>query len=272
MDPIFSAEQMSAYRETGYVVAPEFFTARETQALVAELHRFQREGLLRNVTTKGDGTTHDDTRLNLQVIPIHDKSPLFRALPFHPKVVAAITQLIGAPAIIHLDQIFLKPAQHGTGTSWHQDNAYFKIADPMMGVGMWTALHDATVANGTMEVVPGAWREPLEHTRDPSSDHHVRCYPDESKALPIEIPAGGALFFCYGLPHCTRGNTTEKDRAGLAMHFLREDHAPAELVEPGRKERPLINGPRCTGGEEEYGERVADRVETEIERVLASAV
>lgn len=54
----------------------------------------------------------------------------------------------------------------------------------------WTAVHGATIANGTLRVIPTMLYEELPHERDPQSDHHIRCFPDESKAIPVEIPAG----------------------------------------------------------------------------------
>ncbi len=269
---VLSESQLREYRTAGYVVLEGFFNSREVEAFRRELERFVKDGMLRNVTTSGDGLTPSTTQLNLQIIPVFPHSPLYRAAPFNPKVVEAITQILGEPVIMHLDQIFLKPAHHGRGTDWHQDNHYFKIADPMMGCGMWTALHDATIANGTMHVVPGMWREPLVHTRDPYSDHHLHCQVPEEKAVPIEMPAGSALFFCYGTPHCTRANTTNKDRAGLAMHFLRADYAPPDLLRPERRERPYINGPECTGGVAEYGFRVQGKWEEEVEQVLSQSM
>ncbi len=267
---VFSEKQLQDYRTQGFAVVRDFFTQREIEALRCELDRFVAQGLLRNVTTEGDGITRSVSQLNLQIIPVFPHSTLYRAAPFHPRVIEAVTQLLGEPVIMHLDQIFLKPAHHGRGTDWHQDNHYFKIADPMMGLGTWTALHDATVENGTMHVAPEMWREPLEHTRDPFSDHHLHCSVPDEKALPIEIPAGSVLFFSYGTPHCTRANTTGADRAGLAMHFLRADYAPEELVHPNRRERPFINGPDYSGGEHEYGFSLEGSWEEEVERVLAA--
>src|SRR5688500_7282939 len=190
--------QVAEFRENGYVPVPGFFSPREAQAIRSEVERLKRVGKLRNVATAGDGKTHSSTQKNLQLCPMYQDSDLFRALPFDPKVVTAISTLIGDPLILHLDQVFLKPGADGTGTNWHQDNAYFQISDPMKGTAMWIAAHDATIANGTMHVIPGSFREKLEHKRDPFSDHHIRCWPDESKEVPIELPAGGVLFFCYG--------------------------------------------------------------------------
>ena len=31
-------------------------------------------------------------------------------------------------------------------------------------------------------------------------------------------------FFCYGTAHCTRANTTDRERAGMAFHFLHTDY------------------------------------------------
>jgi hypothetical protein len=45
-----------------------------------------------------EGKTHSRTRSNFQIIPLNDKSALFRALSYHRKVVSVISQRIGDPA------------------------------------------------------------------------------------------------------------------------------------------------------------------------------
>src|SRR5437016_1634201 len=114
-----TADQVRQFQELGYVALPHFYNAQEITAIRYEVERFQREGLLRNVTTEGDGKTHSTTHRNLQLCPMYRHSRLFRALPFDPKVVEAISQLIGDPVVLRLDQVFLKPAHDGAGTSWH---------------------------------------------------------------------------------------------------------------------------------------------------------
>ena len=261
-------EQIIHFKTHGYTAVPDFFTRREIQALQAEVERFKRDGLGRNVATDGDGATHSTTKVNLQVIPLYDKSDLIRALPFEQKVTAAVAQLIGDPFLLHLDQLFLKPPGHGLGTDWHQDNAYFKIADPLKGTAMWIAIHDATIQNGTIHVVHDSFKEEYPHDRDPNSDHHIHCQVPEERAVPIELKAGGVVFFCYGTAHSTKANTTDRERAGMAFHFLHTDCVNrANLVERKRGQ-PLLVGPEATGGEAEYGVRVAGTWEREIDRVL----
>jgi len=265
-------EHLRLYREEGYCVIRDFFTQREVAAMRAELARLVHDALLRNVRTEGDGKTHSEHLVNLQICPITPKSTFYRALPFHPKIVETVGRLIGNPFVFYLDQIFLKPAKIGTGTSWHQDNAYFQIGEPLRGIGMWIALHEATVANGTMHIVPGSFREKYPHERDPHSDHHICCKAPEDRAIPVELPAGGALFFSFGVAHSTRDNKSQRDRAGLALHFLNVDYIPASVWERKGtyKGFAYLCGPAATGGQVEYGIRVAGTWEAEVDRMLAS--
>lgn len=264
-----STQQVEQFKREGYTVAQHFFDAREVAALQAEVERLKRIGKLRNVATDGDGKTHSTQKVNLQICPMGPESTLVRALPFVPKVVEAVTSLIGDRVVLHLDQCFLKPAKNGAGTNWHQDNAYFKITDPLRGTAMWIAIHDATIANGTLNVIPGLMYEKLEHSRDQHSDHHIRCYPNESKAVPCEIKAGGVIFFAYGTPHCTRGNTTDRDRAGLACHFLHEDFITSEMAAKGRENFPHLSGAKCSGGLKEFGVSVVNTWAQEVDGALA---
>ena len=66
--------------------------------------------------------------------------------------------------------------------------------------------------------------------------------------------AGGALFFNYGIAHCTKGNTTERDRAGLALHFLKSSYR--EVARAAMKVRSTLSGPNYTGGRAEWGETI----------------
>jgi len=265
--------QLAQFQTGGYVILPHFFTPREVAAMQAELERFKQAGLGRNVATEGDGQTPSRRKINYQIIPLNDKSALFRALPFCPKVVQAVSALIGDPFIRQLDQIFLKPGQSGSGTKWHVDNAYFKISDPTKGTGMWIALHNATIANGTLHIIPGSFKEHYEHERDPDSDHHIKFDADESRAIPVEMPAGGAIFFNYGVAHCTKRNTTDRERAGLAYHFLRTDYlSPTVTKKQARWHIVHITGSQATAGQAEYDLTITpDTWATEVAKIGADS-
>ncbi len=252
----FTPDQIAHYRTHGWLAVPDFWSAPEVLALQREVVVLRERGLLRNVATEGDGATAARTAQNLQLCPAARHSPLLRSLSYAPKVTAAISSLIDGPLLLWLDQIFLKPARHGVGTNWHQDDAYFRAAKPTNGIGMWTAIHPATIANGTMHLAPRPGRL-LDHQRDPSSDHHIICRIDEATAIPVELPAGGALFFAFDMPHCTKGNHTDADRAGLAYHFSSLDALTPEGLAKYRGEGHWylhqLTGPGATDGTAAWG-------------------
>lgn len=262
--------QVKTFRQNGFLAVDGFFDARETAALQADVKRLRENGFLRNVHTLGDGATHDESAQNLQMCPAGYCSALIRSLPFCPRVVATVSALIGPEIAHHLDQIFLKPANVGKGTGWHQDNAYFKIRDPLKGTAMWIAIDDATAANGTMRVVPRKFKDTLTHDRDPNSDHHISCRVDEDEAVTVELAAGGALFFCYGTPHTTGDNTTARDRAGLAYHFINVAFAPDGFFTSQRRRNhahPYLNGPLASNGVAEYGEPMRETWNQAVRRM-----
>jgi ectoine hydroxylase-related dioxygenase (phytanoyl-CoA dioxygenase family) len=246
------------WREHGWVAIPDFLDRDEVALLQAEVRALQSAGKLRNVATDGDGVTHSKTAFNLQICPVGPHSRPIRALAYAAKVRSAITELLGDSAVQNLDQIFLKPARHGTGTNWHSDNGYFRSRVVEAGTGMWLAVNDANRANGTMTIVPGSHRREWAHVRDHGSDHHITCAPsvDPATALPIELPAGGALFFNYGVVHSTGPNTTDRDRAGLALHFIQEPfYTWDDANNPSRANWRRL-GKASDGGQGFYGENL----------------
>jgi len=245
-----SPEQVGQYKETGYTIVPGFFRAEETRALKREVDRWIAAGLPRDVSIP-------ERKRNLQLIPLWPHSRLFRALPFHPKVVDAVSSLLGDPVVKILDQMFFKPPGDGMGTNWHTDNAYFRIPEPIRGCAMWLAIDDATKTNGTLKVVPGVHDRDLLHERDPDSDHHIRAYVDEGDAVHCELEAGGVVFFCFGTPHATGPNPTTAGRAGVGLHFVNLDGASDEMRAGKRWQHVHLTGDGASGGEREYGEAVS---------------
>lgn len=260
-----SETQIAEFHEQGCVLVPGFFTTDELNALKKDLERMIALDLGHNVVPEAVGQTEN---VNYQIIPINDKSDLVRALPFCEKVIEAVTALIDSPVVRQLDQIFVKPGGSGKGTSWHQDNAYFHISDPSKGTAMWIALDDATIDNGTMWLVPGSFKnELLEHGRDPASDHHIAAKGvDESRAIPVELRAGGCAFFNYGTLHCTRDNTSDQQRSGLALHFLRQDFINGDASSDTYVK---LTGDDATGGRTEYGQEITGTWLAEVEKMLA---
>ena len=272
MRQLTSAE-LASYRNEGFVVIPDFFAIEEIAALQAEVAALQAAGKLRNVVTDGDGQTHSTTAFNLQICPIGlPNSPLIASLPWRAGMADTLRALLGGDAVQHLDQIFLKPARHGAGTNWHTDNAYFKAADPRFGVGMWIAIHDAHRANGTMRFIPRSHLRTWAHQRDGGSDHHITCAAeiDDTQEVLVEVPAGGVAFFNYGVAHSTRANTTARERAALALHFMLGSnvaHEDGHFKDQPENTWRWLSGPLCDGGKTYHGKDLRGGWDAEVGRL-----
>merc|ERR1712139_190035 len=121
---------------------------------------------------------------------------------------------------------------------------------------MWVPIHDAHRDNGTLQVVARTREQAcntLDHTRDGTSDHHITCQAsiNDADALLCEVPAGGVVFFNYGVPHTTGENVTSKPRAAIAYHFLNRAHyrdRALPLPEDCEYVTPAVTGKSCTDG------------------------
>lgn len=148
-----------------------------------------------------------------------DEDPVFQRLVNRPQIRGFLSELVGEDMLLKDVMALSKPPFIGSEKPWHQDNAYFNWL-PLTGLGtVWIALDDATVDNGCMHVLPGA------HVRGPLRHHHtIDCeiMPDRldvSKAVPIELQAGGALFFSALLPHQTPANASPARRRALQFQY-----------------------------------------------------
>ncbi len=281
-----SAEQVRHWRDEGFVAVASFFDAREVRALQAGYQELKAAGTLSNIATDFDGETHIETKQNHLICPLSFHHPLYRAIPFHPRVRAVLSQLLTEPIYKFQDAFFVKPARIGSPTNWHQDNFYFEIRDPLQGTAMWVAITDATADNGAIRIIPRSYEALAPHTRDPESDHDRRCYPPEDGALTAELAAGGVLFFSSGTLHATGPNTTDGERAACIFHFLNDSWVSPELASgrphptlgypsysrPGEEGGPYVSGAPYTAGEREYGCDMEAALADEVARLAEPQV
>lgn len=163
-----------------------------------------------------------------------DEDPVFQRLVSLPKVRGFLSELMGEEMVLKDVMALSKPPFIGSEKPWHQDNAYFNWL-PLRSLGtVWIALDDATVDNGCMHVLPG------QHERGPLRHHHtIDCeiVPDRldvSEAVPIELSAGGALFFSALLPHQTPANASPARRRALQFQYRGARAHQVSLQEYGR--------------------------------------
>jgi phytanoyl-CoA hydroxylase len=147
-------------------------------------------------------------------------SPFFETLASsHPRIRGVVESLLGANPIRFQDMALIKPPFIGSEKPWHQDNAYFAVTPLEAVLGVWIALDDATADNGCMHVLVG------EHKLGPRKHYHrtdceiILDRLNPARAVPVELPAGGAMFFAGMLPHRTPPNASPHRRRALQFHY-----------------------------------------------------
>lgn len=149
----------------------------------------------------------------------HQEHPLFETLVQHPRIKGVVQTLLGEEAILFGEMALSKPPFIGSEKPWHQDNAYFVYAPLTSVVTAWVALDDATVENGCMYTLPGGHRVgALKHVHGIDCQIAARRL-DLSQSVPVELRAGGAMFFSGMLPHQTPPNRGPLRRRALQFQY-----------------------------------------------------
>lgn len=163
-----------------------------------------------------------------------DQHPVFQALVEHPRTKGFIETVLGQAAILKGTMALSKPPFIGSEKPWHQDNAYFNWLPLEAVATVWIALDDATVENGCMHVLPGM------HTNGAFKHcHTIDCQIvpgrlDYGDAIPVELKAGGAMFFSAMLPHQTPPNGSALRRRALQFQYRGENTYAVSKEEFGK--------------------------------------
>lgn len=132
----------------------------------------------------------------------------------------------GVPVSTFRAMYFAKPPETGgTALPWHQDRWSDLTADPLVTV--WTAIDDATVANGAVRVVPGSHRELL-NPAHPSGwlseaqaeELEAEIAAGTKRAVHLEVEAGESVLLHNWLLHCSGRNSTPSPRRAFSVTYM----------------------------------------------------
>ncbi len=141
----------------------------------------------------------------------------------------ACAQLRGWPgARINQDNVIWKPPG-SKSLGFHQDDSYQNWIVPTEMMTCWITLDDTTAAGGTIEYVRGSHEWPLappiaqfHAPDDPLADLKLAASTadTEPEIIPIEIPAGSAVFHHGRTWHGSRHNKGDVPRRSLVAHCM----------------------------------------------------
>jgi hypothetical protein len=167
-----------------------------------------------------------------------ERDPLFRAWIENPLFARIARAFIGEPVALYRAVTFVKSASGGTALPWHQDGGDFWGIDRMPSLQIWTALDDAPVEAGCLEVVPGSHLRGLATPKGGTiPDARVEEDLRAGRVVPLPARAGEALLVHNAVWHRSGVNTTGRRRAALSICYmsaatrcLRKRRAPREFV------------------------------------------
>jgi hypothetical protein len=176
--------------------------------------------------------------------------PSFAALIRRPRLIEAVSQIIGPDLLVWSCGFFIKEPSSKSYVSWHQDLNYWGL-DGDREVTAWYALTPATIQNGCMRFIPGSHKKKdVPHVDSFAKDNlltrgqEIAVDVDEKRAVNVELRAGQVSFHHGHLFHASGPNLTNSRRLGIAVRYV----APSMKQTSGDK--LLVSH---VAGKDEYG-------------------
>jgi ectoine hydroxylase-related dioxygenase (phytanoyl-CoA dioxygenase family) len=194
-------------------------------------------GVYRDVPTGGAWA---GPALNYRRIDQLEKDPLFLAYFQHPVFREITRRVYGENVAIYRAMFMNKPARRGTVLPYHQDGGTGWAVTPEPVMTVWTALDDAMVENGCLQIIPGSHRLGLVSERGEmlTPEQEARYGRDED-SIYLQAPAGDAILLHNWLLHRSGVNPTGRPRRAVSVCYI---HGATRHVRDPEHRFPLVFG------------------------------
>jgi ectoine hydroxylase-related dioxygenase (phytanoyl-CoA dioxygenase family) len=181
--------------------------------------------------------------------------PAFHDVVWNPAFLMAAYQLLGTDFRLFHDQLFSKPAKHGSVVAWHQDYSYWTWTTPMAHLTCWMGLDDADTENGCMYYVPDSHHWGLLKKTGLAGDMDAvreALTPDQvsdfDNKIPVEVKAGEAAFHHPLMMHGSYENRSNRKRRATLINVF-ADGVISNREDDGLNAPGADNYPRVPRGE-----------------------
>lgn len=167
-----------------------------------------------------------------------EKDPLFFDLIQTPLFGRIARAWIPGEIAIYRAVLFNKSPHGGTVLPWHQDGGSYWGLDRPPTLQIWTALDDAPLGSGCLEVIPGSHKAGLATPLGGViPDHCLRTRDLSKETVFLPARAGEVILVHNHLWHGSSVNSTPHPRRGVTVCYmtaetrcLRKKRAPREFV------------------------------------------
>ena len=219
-------EQIDFFRREGYLAIERITTDEEIARMrVAYDDIFaRRAGRDEGMEFDLAGTDEEGQEATLpQILDTRRYSAALQDTLYEANARAITRQLLGVEGDIRCSHAILKPAQIGSETPWHQDEAYWNPGENYLSLSVWMPLQEATPENGCMCFIPGSheWEvKPHHHIGNNPKIHGLEVdegHVDPAQAVVCPLPAGGATFHYSRTFHYTGPNKSDTPRRAFVL-------------------------------------------------------
>ena len=233
-------DELTHYREQGFLVIPDFLTGEEVDELesaVLECIDRRRGAMGFDGERYGGVPAHASTQLVHLMNPFTD-TPRIRKFSTDPRLAELTRTLEGIDTIrLYQDMIAVKPAWGGP-TGFHMDVPRISFTSDH-AVSYWFPLVDATLHNACLYYLPGLHRQKRADARDvygTDALHSIDPSWVEVEPVAAPCPRGGVVLHEGYAPHGTNGNMSPRPRPAFVITHMPDgttfDGTP-NLVQPG---------------------------------------
>ncbi|MDA0205444.1 MAG: phytanoyl-CoA dioxygenase family protein [Acidobacteria bacterium] len=223
----------------------QFFESRTTdpKSLTrADIEAYNRDGYLKSIGALSDEEVMDfrgyfDDLLakviaaggdSYSISTAHLKHGRVYDLLTHPRIVAAVRDILGDDVVGWGSHFFCKMPHDGKAVAWHQDGSYWPLT-PSKTATVWLAIDDADTENACMQFISGSHQFghiPYRTSSDAEGNvlnqtvdnplQYGSLVNDELKAGEISIHADLLL-------HGSEANDSDRRRCGLTLRYCAAD-------------------------------------------------
>lgn len=231
-----TVDQVAAFNRDGYVRPIPIFSPAE----IGEIRSYFDDLLAKVIAAGGD--SYSISSAHLKYGRVYD-------LLTDPRIVEAVTDLLGPNVVGWGSHFFCKMPHDGKSVAWHQDASYWPLS-PSKAVTVWLAIDAADRENACMKFISGSQNfGHLTYHPSESAEHNVLNQtvdnPEQyGEVVYDELQAGEISLHSDLLLHGSEANTSDRRRCGLTLRYAACDvHAGLDWNQKG----VLVSGTDSSG-------------------------
>lgn len=210
MPSALTEPQVTQFHELGYVAGIPVLSGAEAAEMFSTLQAWE----------KSSGKSVKETMRGKAHLLLKCLSDLVH----HPRLVAALQDVLGPNVLCLESGFFWKNARDPSFVSWHQDNTYLQLQPPA-ALAAWLALTDSKKDNGALKVIPGSQKQgDLPYDMIPDENNMLKLSRqvrgiDPSQAVHIELEPGQLSMHANHVVHGSEPNDSDRPRVGWSCIF-----------------------------------------------------